>query len=122
MITTIIFDLSEVYLTGLLGIEEEISKFINKPPEEVLNDINDELLILLFKGKITEDYFWENINTKKSWNIDPILLKKLVRNNFNEISGTRDIIEELKKSFKLGLLSVHSKEWIEFCEKKFNYQ
>jgi len=39
-----------------------------------------------------------------------------------EIEGTREIIENLKKNgYKLGLLSVHAKEWADYCEEKFDY-
>ena len=49
-------------------------------------------------------------------------IKKAIRNNFAEIKWTREIIEELKnKGYKMGLLSVHAKEWVEYLEKKFDY-
>lgn len=41
--------------------------------------------------------------------------------NFEEIEGTRGIIKSLKKRYKLGLLSVHAKEWVEYCEEKLSY-
>ena len=45
-----------------------------------------------------------------------------MRQNFVEIPGTRRIIEELRqKGFKLGLLSVHAREWINYCNRKYHY-
>ena len=42
--------------------------------------------------------------------------------NVKSIPLNENIIEKLKdKQFKLGLLSVHAKEWIEYCDKKYGY-
>ena len=74
------------------------------------------------EGKITEDEFWKKVIKRNNWDIEIHHFKKAIRENFDEIEGTREIIEELKeKGFKMGLLSDHSREWIDHCEKKFDY-
>jgi HAD superfamily hydrolase (TIGR01509 family) len=74
------------------------------------------------EGKITEDKFWGKVAQRNNWNIAIRHFKKAIRNNFEEIEGTRQIIEKLKeKGFKLGLLSDHSREWINHCNNKFDY-
>lgn len=56
------------------------------------------------------------------WNISIEDLKESVRKNFKEVRGTRKIIEGLRqKGYKLGLLSNHVKEWVEYCEEKLSY-
>jgi HAD superfamily hydrolase (TIGR01509 family) len=121
MIKTIIFDLAEVYLTGMKGVETLI-ELLNMPADVIEKQLHDENLSELFNGKITEDEYWKKIIVKNNWSIDAKLLKDAVRNNFKEIDGTRDIINELKQhGYELGLLSVHTKEWIEYCEKRFDY-
>ncbi|MFH0859205.1 MAG: HAD-IA family hydrolase [Patescibacteria group bacterium] len=120
MIKTIIFDLSEVYLQGLMGVDKYISKKIG-----VL--INHENLTVpeldqLFRGKISEIEYWKALITKYGWNLGVSDLQMIVRSNFKEIKGTRSIIEQIRKTdYQLGLLSDHAKEWIEYCEKKFQY-
>ncbi len=72
--------------------------------------------------EIAEEAYWKALVNKHHWKISVDDLKKAVRENFREIKGTRKIIEELKQNgYKLGLLSVHAKEWIEHCEEQFNY-
>lgn len=120
MIKTIIFDLSEVYLRGLFGTHELLSKRLGIKIESP--DLLTPLTIRLFEGKITEDEFWRTLRNKNKWDIRVKELKKIVRSNFREIEGMREIIEKLKKKgYKLGLLSVHTREWVEHCEKQFDY-
>jgi putative hydrolase of the HAD superfamily len=121
MITTIIFDLSEVYLHGMQGIERKIEKLLGiKIPTQIYIEKESDQF---FKGEITEEEFWRKIIKKKHWKIDIHTLKRLVREGMTEIEGTREIIERLKKNgYTLGLLSVHSKEWAKHCEKQFEYR
>ncbi len=114
MITTIIFDLSEVYLQGIIGSETYLQEKLGVPvsPTYFYTPYLDQL----FLGKITEKTFWERMIEKHSWNIPVDDLKQAVRKNFKEIKGTREIIEQLKKKgYRLGLLSNHAKEWIAYC-------
>jgi len=120
MIKALVFDLSEVLLQGLLGTE----KYINK--KYGLRVTKDDWLInefeLLLHGKITEEKYFQTLINKYNWKVTVDQLKKAVRINFKEIKGTRQIIETLKNNgYRLGLLSVHAKEWIEYCEKKYGY-
>ena len=76
----------------------------------------------LMEGKITEDKFWNQIISRNKWTVKINHFKKAIRDNFAEIEGTREIIEKLKnKGYKLGLLSDHAKEWVDYCNKKFDY-
>lgn len=121
-ITTIIFDLSEVYLTGLYKTEHHLAKLWNIEQKEIYEKNKESGLFEFFNGKISEDEFWRRVIKNNNWPISLKEIKELVRKNFNEIEGTREIIERLKKKgYKLGLLSVHSKEWVEHCERKFDY-
>ncbi len=122
MIKTIIFDLAEVLLTGIKDLEKLLEPALNIPAETIKKQLHDENLSDLFNGKISEDDYCGKMIVKNNWTIDAKLLKETVRKNFQEIEGTRNIIKELKKSgYKLGLLSVHTKEWIDYCEEKFKY-
>jgi len=126
-ITTIIFDLSEVYLKGYHLVEEKLESVLKLNPKDIKSKILRRTEVeadfdLLMKGQISEEKFWQNLNCINNLTIPLNSFKNAVRANFEEISGTRAIIEELKKQgYKLGLLSNHCKEWIEHCEKKFDY-
>lgn len=122
MITTIIFDLSEVYLKGLLGTEKILESALKIPAKNIYSSFKGDHSIKFFHGEINEDEFWKAVINKGNWNINVEKLKEAVRSNFKEIEGTRKIIEELKsRGLKLGLLSVHGKEWVDYLEKKFDY-
>ncbi|MBI3366747.1 HAD family phosphatase [Candidatus Roizmanbacteria bacterium] len=120
MIKGIVFDIPEVLLNGLLGTEKYLNKKYGLQITEddwVINEFE-----MLFHGKITEEQYFQALIEKYKWNIPIQKLKKAVRNNFKEIKGTRQIIQELKhRDYKLGLLSVHAKEWVEYCEEKYGY-
>ncbi len=122
MITAIIFDVGEVYLKGFLGVESHFKPIPGTKPSEIYPKLLGKELDSLFRGKITEEEYWSKIIKKNNWKTDVESLKKAARENFEEIEGMREIIEKLKeRGFKLGLLSVHAKEWIDYCEKKFDY-
>jgi len=122
MITTIIFDIGEVCLQGVFGVEHTLAPILKAPPKEIYEKTQGEELIALLKGEISEEEFIKKIIKKNKWKISTELFKKLIRENFREIRGVRPIIEELKnKGYKLGLLSIHAKEWVDYCDKKFDY-
>ncbi|OGJ15463.1 hypothetical protein A3K73_04315 [Candidatus Pacearchaeota archaeon RBG_13_36_9] len=122
MITTIIFDLSEVFLKGFSGVENFLTGFLNMGSSEIKRRLDGPEFKLLLEDEIDEDAFWKMVIKRNKWDVSPELFKHAVRKNFDEIQGTREIIKQLKlKGYKLGLLSDHSKEWIDYCSRKFNY-
>jgi len=117
----IIFDLSEVLLTGFIGVDEKISTILDIRRRDVLSVIYNNDFNILMEGKISEIEFWNRVIALGGWNISVDLLSNITRNNFKEIAGVRDLIIKLKKKYQIGLLSNHSREWVIYCEKKFNY-
>ncbi len=55
MIETFIFDLSEVFISGLVGIEWELSKIFMENPQDILKSFTGEHLDLLCCGLISEN-------------------------------------------------------------------
>ncbi len=122
MIDTIIFDLSEVYIRGLPGIEPKISKKTGVPETKILKHLrgpNYSNLMKLFKEEITEDQYWQLVKKEGNYQVPIKWLKQTVRKNFTEIPGTRAIIEQLGERYKLALLSDHCREWIENIEQRY---
>lgn len=120
MITTIIFDIGEVYLKGIVGSAKYVQQKTSIPISDYY--FYEKEFDQLILGQITEDAYWKAIIKKNSWSISIKDLKKSARKNFKEIRGTRKIIEGLRqKGYKLGLLSNHVKEWVEYCELTYNY-
>lgn len=122
MISIIIFDLSEVLIYGLLGIEYELSKLIPFPKNEILNFFGGKLLEEICKGNISEDIYLENIIKRNSLPITSETLKTIIRNNFrNEVEGSIQILERLSFKYELILLSDHAREWISYINTTHNF-
>jgi len=122
MLTTVIFDLGEVFLRGSDGVEYILEPLLKVSAPKIHQKIENEDLVLLQNGKITENEYWQRIIKNEHWGVKVETLKKAMRSNFGEIEGTRRIIESLReKGYKLGLLSVLGKEWAKYSNRKFCY-
>ena len=118
MITTIIFDLSEVLISGLIGIEKKLAPAVNLSEGDFLKSLRTDSFKELMKGKISEDEYLEDIFKKNNWKADKESDRKVIRKNFhNEVEGMIKLIEELNKKYKLVLLSDHAVEWIDYVDK-----
>lgn len=127
----IIFDLSEVLLTGIKGTGEALTEkhgLKDKLSHEVgWTHIQTPLLIPqvedFFHGHISEDEYIRAVLCKHPELGEAEWLKSHIRENFLEVPGTREIALRLKSlGYTLALLSIHSKEWIDYCEEKFKFQ
>lgn len=117
MIKNIIFDLSEVIISGYHGIEKVVEQNTNIKAEEFSTRKEEVLDIFLeaMRGKYAEDEYIEALLRDTNWNLDKDTLKKLIRKNLNiEVEGTMQIIKKLQDKYNLILLSDHIKEWMEY--------
>ena len=71
----IIFDLAEVYLTGMKDFEYVLEKIIKIPASSIKKQLKDIALIDLFHGKISEEDYWKRMISRNKWNVDIDLLK-----------------------------------------------
>ena len=118
MITTIIFDLSEVLIAGLIGIEKQLAPMVNLSEGDFLKSLWTDSFKDLMKGKISEDEYLTDVIERNGWRTDKELFKTVIRKNFhNKVGGMTELIEELNKNYKLILLSDHAKEWVEYIDK-----
>lgn len=128
MINYIIFDVGEVLIEGIRDIGEALAEkhnieiadrtFAHVSPTPLLTPLVKEF----FAGSVTEDAYWDEVVKTYPQLGTKDELKRLVRDNFVEVKGTREIVVKLKNlGYKLGVLSVHGKEWIEYCEQKYDF-
>ncbi len=121
-ITHLIFDLSEVLIRGLVGIDNEIGELIGKQSDNLLRRFGGENLRALCKNEITENDYLRNIITTEKWNCSLKELKQIIRNNFHHVIGEMDeLVAELLKRYSLILLSDHAKEWINYIEEYHDF-
>jgi len=116
-ITHLIFDLSEVLIRGLVGIEDTLGELLGKPSGNLLHKFGGENLRALCKNEINEDEYLKSIIAREKWYCSLPELKKVIRDNFRTIIGNMDeIIAKLSNKYTLILLSDHAREWVEYIE------
>jgi len=117
MIKYLIFDLSEVLIRGILGVEEKLSRKLHIPEKNILDSFSSKDLDRLCLGEISETEYLRKIIESQNWSISISQLKIIIRDNFKiEISQMVDFVKQLKKRYTLILLSDHCREWIEYIE------
>lgn len=109
----IIFDLSEVLISGLVGIEKPLSAILDLPGNGILACFAGQPLEDICCGKISEDAYLEQIIRRQKWDISVGSLKDCIRANFHrQIQGTRMILRRLSQNYDVVLLSDHAREWV----------
>lgn len=115
MIRCIIFDLSEVLIAGLVGVEQELSPVLSVPEERILPCFSGGLFYDLLLGEVTEEAYLEDVIARAGWSIGVANLKAAIRRNFhNELDGSVDLLRRLAVERDAVLLSDHAAEWIAY--------
>ncbi len=125
----IIFDLSEVLLTGIkdagIALREKHQLEIEGPKMDWALEKHPLLSPLVkefFHGTVSEDDYVNDVVKTYPQIGSAQWLKQHIRENFIEVEGTRDIVIRLRQlGYKLSIFSNHAKEWIDHCEEKFNF-
>ncbi|MFH1401220.1 MAG: HAD family hydrolase [Nanoarchaeota archaeon] len=120
MIKTLLFDLSEVILTGLKGTEDVIAEYVHDDPGTVASHLMGPHLTRYLEGKTTEREYWREFTRRSGYDVPVIFLEGAVRDNFRPIPGTLDIVDDLaRQGYLLGLVSDHSAEWVDYLQQHF---
>ncbi|MEK7079554.1 MAG: HAD family phosphatase [Patescibacteria group bacterium] len=123
MITTILFDLGGVLFTnGTKIFVHQLSTAYNIPEEKVKDVLDGDIGSQYREAKITRDMFWRQV--KESLNIkeETSVLEKQWIDGYELISGTKQIIEELSKKYKIYYLSDNVKERVDALDRKFDFK
>lgn len=123
MIKNIIFDLSEVIISGYHGVERLLKEQFGIPEQDFKEQkqLKNELFLELMRGNLSEKEYLEELLQGTNWNISVEQLKTAIRQNLNQpIPGTMEIVKQLKAKgkYQLILLSDHAREWMEYIEEK----
>jgi FMN phosphatase YigB (HAD superfamily) len=115
MIQCLLFDLSEVLIAGLVGVEKELSSALSLPEEEILPCFGGGVFEELLLGDISEDTYVRAVITREGWPIEAARLKAAIRRNFhNQVEGMVPMLMDLAVDYELALLSDHAREWISY--------
>ena len=119
---TIIFDLSEVIIRGIIGIEYPLESILQTDTSCIIPKFGGENLRNICTGNISEEEYFDNIITTNDWNLSIGELKQITRNNFDiKISGMPQFVCDLARNNSLVLYSDHAKEWISYILNKHNF-
>jgi HAD superfamily hydrolase (TIGR01509 family) len=115
MIQTILFDLSEVLIAGLFGIEKPLAQQLGISEHQVIGAFGGARLHDLCRGEISEDRYLEQIIAERDWKISLDAIKRIIRANFHRPVRDMDaLVARLATRYELVLLSDHAAEWIAY--------
>jgi HAD superfamily hydrolase (TIGR01509 family) len=115
MIETIIFDLSEVLIYGMGGIDRVLARHLGISEEGLLRQLGGDVFLNLMRGKVSEDAYLRWAIEAYGWPLEPAELKQMLRDNFrHEVPGTLALVGELADRFELALLTDHAREWMAY--------
>lgn len=123
MITTILFDLGGVLFTnGTKIFVHQLSTAYNIPEEKVKDILDGDIGSQYREAKITRDEFWRQVKEILIIKVETFVLEKQWINGYELIYGTKHIIEELSKKYKIYYLSDNVKERVDALDKKFDFK
>jgi HAD superfamily hydrolase (TIGR01509 family) len=115
---TIIFDLSEVLIAGLIGIEKPLARRLHLKPNAILKIFETHGLHELCCGRMTEDEYLARIRKATRWDIPASELKRIIRRNFQKrVPGMAPLLRRLARQYGLVLLSDHAAEWAAYIHR-----
>jgi 2-haloacid dehalogenase len=113
MTAVIVFDLSEVLIRGLIGVESSLAAAAGLPAEEVRALLCGDHQHRYFCGTISEEDYLDAV-LRGAPGLSREALRAAVRENFRGvIPGTRALAERLAATHRVVLLSDHGREWVE---------
>ncbi|OGH12969.1 MAG: hypothetical protein A2776_02970 [Candidatus Levybacteria bacterium RIFCSPHIGHO2_01_FULL_40_10] len=122
MITTIIFDLGGVLFTN--GTERFIkimSEKFNLEEKKVQEVMEGDLGSKYREAKISREEFWQKLLEQLQITADIDALEMEWISGYELIEGTRDLIQELSKKYKVYFLSDNVKERVDKINEKHTF-
>ncbi|MGE5496619.1 MAG: HAD-IA family hydrolase [Syntrophothermus sp.] len=114
MIKYIVFDLSEVIINGVIGIEKVLCSRLPLTEKQVIDCFSGKVFEELMLGNVDEDSYIKNILEKEKWGVTAPELKQIIRDNLKgEVEGVIPLVRKLSENYTLYLLSDNSREWVE---------
>lgn len=115
MITTLLWDLSEVLIAGLVGVEQTLAPQINRPPQAILDGLGHEPLRTLCCNKITASEYYRRVINKNNWPISATRLNSAITEHFHTtIPDGISLLKKLSSQYQCILVSDHGEEWTRY--------
>lgn len=122
MIRAVIFDLGGVLFTnGTKKFIQDISSKYNLDLDLVKETMDGEIGSQYREAKITRDEFWKKVLERLKISQDIDVLEDQWISGYELIEGTKDIILELAKKYKVYYLSDNVRERVDQINNKYNF-
>jgi HAD superfamily hydrolase (TIGR01509 family) len=119
MIRAILFDLSDVLVVGLTGIEARLQPYLPYPGDEILRQLRGDAMLDFLLGYCSEEEYLGRVKRDYGWKPDIDQIKAIIRQHFTTaMPGASDIVTSLAEDYPLYLLSDHGREWARYIEAK----
>jgi FMN phosphatase YigB (HAD superfamily) len=134
MTQTLIFDLPNVLIAGLNGLEAPLAARLDVPADTVLPAFWGFPQDLLYCGLISEDQYLRLVCERRGWSLPLPELKQFIRQALAQPrAGMPAVVRALAERYRLVLYSDQAIEWVEaihaahpwlavFAEQIFSYE
>ncbi len=117
MIRALLFDLSDVLVVGLTGIEARLQAILPYPGDEILRQLRGDAMLNFLLGYCSEEEYLGRVKRAHGWEPDVDQIKAIIREHFKTaMPGAAEIVASLARSYPLYLLSDHGREWARYIE------
>jgi len=114
-IRTIIFDLGEVLIGGLYGVERPLAERLAVREEDILPAFAGPHLKDFCRGRASEDEYLQGILRRQGWPLPSTELKQIIRANLmRRVPGMDAVLHGLDGRYQLALHSDHAREWVSY--------
>jgi FMN phosphatase YigB (HAD superfamily) len=123
MYSTLIFDLSEVFISGLTGVEKTLAPRLGLPEREIFESMFAPPTPDFFRGRMTEAAWLEQLIRNHAWaGVSADELAGIMRLNFDRrVEGTESMVRKLAERYELAMLSDHAREWIDYIRPRHSF-
>ena len=117
MIRAILFELSDVLVVGLTGIEARLQAYLPYPGDEILRQLRGDAMLDFLLGYCSEEEYLGRVKRAYGWEPSIDQVKAIIRQHFRTaVPGAGEIVAGLAKDYQLYLLSDHGREWARYIE------
>jgi HAD superfamily hydrolase (TIGR01509 family) len=117
MIRTLLFDLSDVLVVGLTGIEARLQAILPYRGDEILRQLRSDAMLDFLLGYCSEEEYLGRVKHAYGWEPDVDQIKAIIRQHFKTaMPGAAEIVARLARDYPLYLLSDHGREWARYIE------
>ena len=123
MYSTLIFDLSELFISGLTGVEVTLAPRLGLPEREIFDAMFAPPTPDFFRGHMTEAAWLDQLIRNHGWvGVSAHELAGIVRHNFDRrVEGTESLVRKLAGRYELAMLSDHAREWIAYIRPRHSF-